>query len=94
MAGITQACIALGERTQEHLGFYGYNYQARLTGEHETCSYREYRYGVADRTASVRIPRHVADRGFGYFADRRPNANADPYLVASVIVDTIESYNA
>ena len=42
----------------------------------------EFRAGVADRGASVRIPRHVAAQGYGYLEDRRPAANADPYLVS------------
>ena len=32
----------------------------RLTGLHETCSYKDFKYGVSDRGASVRIPWHVA----------------------------------
>lgn len=85
---IEEACKALGTKRQEHLDVYGHGYEERLTGHHETCSYREFRYGVANRTASVRIPRHVAEAGCGYLEDRRPNANADPYLVAARILTT------
>lgn len=45
--------------------------------------------GVANRTASIRIPQNVADAGCGYFEDRRPASNCDPYAVASVILSTI-----
>ena len=86
---IVDACNALAAKRQEHLDVYGHGYEERLTGHHETCSYREFRYGVADRTASVRIPRHVAQAGCGYLEDRRPNANADPYQVASLLLRTI-----
>lgn len=89
MAIIETACQAIGERREAHLTEYGDNYEVRLTGDHETCSFREFRYGVADRTASIRIPRHVAEDGYGYLEDRRPNANADPYRVASRILKTV-----
>jgi len=85
---IEAACIALGERTAEHFEVYGAGNEARLTGHHETCSYREYRYGVADRTASIRIPRMVATEGRGYLEDRRPAANADPYDVSAALLMT------
>ena len=60
-----------------------------MTGLHETCSYREYRYGVSDRGASVRIPWQVARDGKGYIEDRRPNANCDPYTVTRLIMETV-----
>jgi glutamine synthetase len=89
MAAIIEACNLIGERRQEHLDEYGHGYEVRLTGHHETCSWREFKYGVADRTSSIRIPRHVADQGHGYLEDRRPNANADPYRVATRLLKTV-----
>ena len=89
MSAITAACERIGQRVDEHLAVYGDNYEARLTGAHETCSYREFRFGASDRTASIRIPRHVASTGRGYLEDRRPNANADPYQVASRMLQTV-----
>ena len=86
---IERACQLIGAKREEHLAVYGHNYQARLTGAHETCSYKEFRYGVADRTASIRIPRNVATSGCGYLEDRRPNANADPYEVAARLLKTV-----
>ena len=55
----------------------------------DTCRYDEFRWGVSDRTASIRIPANVAAEGCGYLEDRRPNANADPYEVAAVMLETI-----
>ena len=86
---INAACEKIGLKIDEHLEVYGDDYEARLTGAHETCSYKEFRYGAADRTASIRIPRSVADTGRGYLEDRRPNANADPYRVASRMLKTV-----
>jgi len=86
---IKEACDQLEEHVQKHLDAYGEGYERRLTGDHETCSFQEYRWGIADRTASVRIPLQVKEDGKGYLEDRRPNANADPYNVGRVLVDTI-----
>jgi glutamine synthetase len=37
------------------------------------------------RKASVRIPQTTKDDGKGYYEDRRPAANCDPYVVASLV---------
>ncbi|KAK4337434.1 hypothetical protein RND71_043638 [Anisodus tanguticus] len=58
----------------------------RLTGRHETGSYDQFSAGVANRGASVRIPRRVFDQGFGYLEDRRPASNCDPYVVTEYLV--------
>lgn len=87
------ACIAAAEalstRHDLHIANYGHRIEERLTGLHETCSFREYRYGVSDRGASVRIPWQVARDGKGYIEDRRPNANCDPYTVTRLIIETV-----
>jgi glutamine synthetase len=88
-AHIETACNAIGSRVQLHLAEYGSDIEHRLTGDHETCSYKEFKWGVADRTASIRIPRHVAQEGRGYLEDRRPNANCDPYRVTTVLLKTV-----
>ncbi|EEB86786.1 hypothetical protein MPER_16125, partial [Moniliophthora perniciosa FA553] len=33
--------------------------------------------GVANRGASIRVPRHVAAQGYGYLEDRRPASNIE-----------------
>ena len=86
---IEEACIAIGKKTAEHLAVYGQGYEERLTGAHETAHFSEFRYGVSDRTASIRIPRQVAEEGKGYLEDRRPNANANPYQVAARLLRTV-----
>ncbi len=72
-----------------HVSNYGAGLADRLTGLHETCSIEEFRSGVADRGASIRIPRQVVERGSGYFEDRRPGANCDPYVVCRELVRTV-----
>ena len=88
---ITAACEALSEKDAlaVALSNYGEGLDRRLTGDHETCSITEFRYGVSDRGASVRIPWHVARQGSGYFEDRRPNSNADPYRVTAALIGIV-----
>ncbi len=91
MKYIVEACEALG--TEAALSgvrsVYGEGLERRLTGNHETCSIDEYKFGVSDRAASVRIPWHVDKQGRGYIEDRRPNSNADPYRVLTYLLDTV-----
>ena len=88
-----KACIAaaeaLGTKADLHIANYGDRIEERLTGEHETLSYKEFRWGVSDRGASVRIPWQVERDQKGYIEDRRPNANCDPYIVTQLILDTV-----
>jgi glutamine synthetase len=86
---IKSAIEKIGRKIDEHLAAYGAGYEMRLTGHHETCRYDEFKYGISDRTASIRIPANVARNGYGYLEDRRPNANADPYDVAARILMTV-----
>jgi glutamine synthetase len=44
--------------------------------------------GVANRGASVRVGRDTEKEGKGYFEDRRPGSNMDPYVVTSMIAET------
>jgi glutamine synthetase len=88
-AAIEAAIERLAKRHQVHITAYGAGLAERLTGLHETCSIDQFRGGVADRGASIRVPRHVEEKGYGYLEDRRPGANCDPYRVGSVLLETI-----
>ena len=83
------AAKALGEEHELHIANYGDGIEDRLTGKHETCSYKQFKYGVSNRGASVRIPWQVAVEGKGYIEDRRPCANMDPYVVTRLITNTV-----
>ena len=83
------AAEALGNRHDLHIANYGHGIEDRLTGLHETASYKEYFYGVSDRGASVRIPWQVEVEGKGYIEDRRPCANVDPYVATQLIIETV-----
>jgi glutamine synthetase len=89
MKVIEAACEKLKQRHAEHIKVYGAHNEERLTGKHETCNITQFRYGVSDRGASIRIPMAAANSGRGYFEDRRPAANMDPYEVCAILIDTI-----
>ena len=90
-AAVEAAAKSLGGagKPEEHLAGYGVGIEDRLTGDHETQRYDQFSYGVSDRGASVRIPWQVAKDQKGYIEDRRPNANADPYVVATLMTNTV-----
>ena len=69
-----------------HMQHYGTDNRLRMTGQCETSSYDQFTFGVANRAASVRIPRSVYQNQCGYLEDRRPASNADPYQIFSVHV--------
>ncbi|KAM3144357.1 hypothetical protein pb186bvf_003521 [Paramecium bursaria] len=71
----------------EVLDLYGANNDKRLTGRHETGSYKKFTWGDGSRGGSLRVPVVTKELGQGYFEDRRPAANIDPYLVGAVMVD-------
>lgn len=86
---IEDACKKLSKKHVEHMAVYGAHNEERMTGLHETCKIDEFRYGVSDRGASVRIPLQTAQDGKGYLEDRRPAANMDPYLVCAKLIETV-----
>lgn len=85
---IKPALEKLGAKHDLHINAYGEGNDQRLTGKHETAPITEFRWGVADRGASCRIGSAVAKAGKGYFEDRRPSANCDPYVVTKLLVST------
>ena len=86
---IDAAVNALSQKHAEHIEIYGFGNNQRLTGDHETCDIDTFKAGTADRGCSIRIPQLVAQSGYGYFEDRRPGANSDPYLVSARIAATV-----
>lgn len=86
---IKKAIYKLGAKHAEHIAVYGTGNELRLTGKHETASIDQFSFGVANRGASVRIGRDTEAEGKGYFEDRRPSSNCDPYLVSGKIMSTI-----
>lgn len=86
---IAKSIEKLSATHAEHIKGYGYNLHERLTGLHETSAIHEFSAGTSDRGRSVRVPKQVNERGYGYIEDRRPGANADPYIVAELILRSV-----
>lgn len=86
---IDDAVERLRQNHQRHVSNYGVGNDQRLTGKHETSSMEKFSAGVADRSASVRIPSDTHANGYGYIEDRRPGGNVDPYVACRLLVDTI-----
>jgi glutamine synthetase len=87
-----QICEAFRSVIKEHIAVYGPDNHLRLTGKHETAAIDEFKYGVSDRGASIRIPIGTVEQGWkGWLEDRRPNSAADPYKVAARIIKTVKS---
>ncbi|KAA8492514.1 Glutamine synthetase, chloroplastic [Porphyridium purpureum] len=85
---IIPALERLSKKHAEHIAAYGAGNEARLTGRHETASYKIFKWGRADRGASCRVGHETMKEGFGYFEDRRPAGSMDPYVVSGMIVST------
>lgn len=80
---------------EDHIAVYGPDNHMRLTGLHETQAIDQFSYGIADRGASIRVPRSFVNNGYkGYLEDRRPNSQGDPYQIASQILKTVASIPA
>ena len=86
---IENACRKFEGRQHEVIKLYGEGNELRLTGHHETQSIDKFSWGIGDRGASIRIPKQVKRDGKGYFEDRRPASNCDPYVVLHTILKII-----
>ncbi|KAI3518978.1 hypothetical protein L1887_07921 [Cichorium endivia] len=73
---------------EEHIASYGEGNEHRLTGHHETADINTFSWGVAKPGVSIHVGRETAKEGKGYFEDRRPGSNMDPYVVTSMIAET------
>ena len=85
---INKALGKLKDKHAEHIAIYGKDNNMRLSGSYEAPDIDTFTTGVADRGASIRIPRETVKNKKGYFEDRRPASNMDPYLVTAKIAET------
>lgn len=65
----------------EDITHYGKFNNLRMTGKHETSSFDKFSFGTGHRGASCRINKEVVAKKKGFFEDRRPPANLNPYNV-------------
>ena len=85
---INEAIEKLSKKHAEHMEVYGEDNEQRMSGEHETASYDKFTVGIANRGRSVRIGNETLADKKGYFEDRRPGSNCDPYLVTGMLFKT------
>jgi glutamine synthetase len=85
---IYQYIEKLEKKHKQHIEVYGENNHLRLTGYHETSSIDKFGWGIGTRNTSIRIPNQVFQDKCGYFEDRRPAANIDPYQATFKLFQT------
>ena len=85
---IEEAILRLADNHEKHMFVYGEGNEKRMTGAHETANYATFTHGIANRGASVRIGNETYNNKKGYFEDRRPSSNFDPYIVSSKIFES------
>jgi glutamine synthetase len=83
------ACKEIEANHAHDIKLYGDHNEMRLTGKHETQGMDKFSWGVGDRGASIRISKEVAKKGKGYFEDRRPASNIDPYVVLTLLTNNV-----
>lgn len=86
---IENACEKLRQFHNDHIMSYGKDNHLRMTGHCETSSINEFSWGHSDRGSSIRIPLQVTKDKKGYFEDRRPASNCDPYIVTELLIRNI-----
>jgi glutamine synthetase len=79
----------LKSRHIEHIAQYRCKTEERHIEGNETNTTNDAKSGVADQRRSLRIPQHVAKKGYGYLQDRRPGADSDPYRVGACLIGTV-----
>jgi glutamine synthetase len=84
-----QVLPKLEEKHMHHIHRYGPGNTLRLSGKHETASWKHFSWGVGSRDTSIRIPTDTKDKERGYIEDRRPSSAMNPYVVTGMIVQTI-----
>jgi len=86
---IKETMLKLEKTHNEHIAVYGLDNDKRMTGNHETSSIHDFSYGFSTRDTSIRIPAQSTIDGKGYFEDRRPASNCDPYQVSKRMLETV-----
>jgi glutamine synthetase len=90
-SGLVMIDIAIKKLSKthaHHISNYGEDNHLRLSGSHETSSIDEFSCGYGNRGASIRIPNNVLTNKRGYFEDRRPASNCDPYIVTALLAES------
>jgi glutamine synthetase len=82
---IEKAIKKLEKNHDQHIRNFGDGNEERMTGMNETASYDKFSWSVGGRDVSVRVRNDTFRDKRGYFEDRRPSSNCDPYIVTAMI---------
>jgi len=63
----------------------------RMTGDHGTAIINYFSWGIGGRNTSIKIPKETVIKQCGYFQDRRPSANMDPYKICGLLLNAVIS---
>ena len=85
---IEKAIKKLEKCHKEHMANYGSGNEERMTGANETADYNKFSWSVGGRDVSIRVGNDTFKNKQGYFEDRRPSSNCDPYIVTAMIYAT------
>ena len=85
---IKKAINRLEKTHKIHMKCYGENNEMRMSGECETACYDKFSWSVGGRDVSVRVGNETYENKCGYFEDRRPASNCEPYVVTSLIFNS------
>ena len=80
---IQKAIVKLQDSHDDIMDFYGEYNNLRLNGLNNTSDYNTFSWSIGGRCASLRVGNDVYENQKGYFEDRRPASNIDPYLATS-----------
>lgn len=86
---IEKVCENLESLHQEFIKEYGEENDQRLVGALETSSINDFSWGYSDRGRSIRIPVQTRIDKMGYFEDRRPASNVDPYRAGRILMKSV-----
>ena len=79
----------LEKNHKDDLKHTGEGNNLRMLGTHETPNPEEFKYMIGHRYGSVRINDDFEKTGKGYFEDRRPGGNVNPYLYLRILLDRV-----
>ncbi len=85
---IMNAIEKLKDNHSYHMEHYGKDNKNRMTGLYETASFNKFTWGIGSRNTSIRIGYDTYKNKKGYFEDRRPASNIEPYIATSIIFQT------
>lgn len=88
---ITEAITKLEGTHTDYIQNCGEYTSKRLIGEHGTSLFDHFSWGIGSRDTSIRIPTDTFNKKSGYFEDRRPSANMNPYKICGMIMNTCTS---